>query len=252
MFSVVAPARMARVEHLVEELRVAAARVLRAELDVLAEALRVARPSRSTRASTSAASSGACASCEGRTSRGTCGSAGGPRPARPPTRGRCPPRLARARPQTIGGSLEGRPRPSACRRPRRWRARPRESSGDAAGKPASMTSTPRRASARATSSFSAEVIVAPGDCSPSRKRRVEDAYVAFRIADHRPRCSAFCSRYSRVCSLLTRVEEGHHLAQLLADLLDDVVALLRRVRRRTTAGPSRSPRSTSCANVARA
>jgi hypothetical protein len=31
------------------------------------------------------------------------------------------------------------------------------SSGEAAGKPASMTSTPRRASARATSSFSADV-----------------------------------------------------------------------------------------------
>ena len=43
------------------------------------------------------------------------------------------------------------------------------SSGEAAGKPASMTSTPRRARLCATSNFSAEVIVAPGDCSPSRK-----------------------------------------------------------------------------------
>ena len=43
------------------------------------------------------------------------------------------------------------------------------SSGEAAGKPASITSTPRRARARATSSFSAEVMDAPGDCSPSRR-----------------------------------------------------------------------------------
>ena len=43
------------------------------------------------------------------------------------------------------------------------------SSGEAAGNPASIISTPMRARDRATSSFSAEVIVAPGDCSPSRK-----------------------------------------------------------------------------------
>ncbi len=43
------------------------------------------------------------------------------------------------------------------------------SSGEAAGKPASIMSTPRRARLRATSSFSTDVIVAPGDCSPSRK-----------------------------------------------------------------------------------
>jgi hypothetical protein len=43
-----------------------------------------------------------------------------------------------------------------------------KSPGDAAGKPASMTSTLRRASWRATSSFSAAVRPAPGACSPSR------------------------------------------------------------------------------------
>jgi len=42
------------------------------------------------------------------------------------------------------------------------------SSGEEAGNPASMMSTPRRASWRATTSFCALVIVAPGDCSPSR------------------------------------------------------------------------------------
>lgn len=43
-----------------------------------------------------------------------------------------------------------------------------KSSGDAIGKPASMMSTPSLASCRAMSSFSFDVIVAPGDCSPSR------------------------------------------------------------------------------------
>ena len=43
-----------------------------------------------------------------------------------------------------------------------------KSPGDAAGKPASMTSTLRRTSWRATSSFSAAVSPAPGACSPSR------------------------------------------------------------------------------------
>ncbi len=40
---------------------------------------------------------------------------------------------------------------------------------EAIGNPASMTSTPSAASARATSSFSAMFMLAPGDCSPSRR-----------------------------------------------------------------------------------
>ena len=40
---------------------------------------------------------------------------------------------------------------------------------EAIGNPASMTSTPSAASARATSIFSAMFMLAPGDCSPSRK-----------------------------------------------------------------------------------
>ncbi len=43
-----------------------------------------------------------------------------------------------------------------------------QSPREAAGKPASMTSTPRSASARATRSFSGCVMLQPGDCSPSR------------------------------------------------------------------------------------
>ena len=42
------------------------------------------------------------------------------------------------------------------------------SSREEAGNPALMMSTPRRASWRAATSFSALLIVAPGDCSPSR------------------------------------------------------------------------------------
>ena len=45
---------------------------------------------------------------------------------------------------------------------------------DAMGNPASMTSTPSAASARAISSFSAMFMLAPGDCSPSRKRGIKD------------------------------------------------------------------------------
>lgn len=44
-----------------------------------------------------------------------------------------------------------------------------KSSGEAMGNPASMMSTPSLARLRAISSFSSEVRVAPGDCSPSRR-----------------------------------------------------------------------------------
>ncbi len=43
-----------------------------------------------------------------------------------------------------------------------------KSSCEVIGNPASMTSTPRRSRARATSSFSVRFMLAPGDCSPSR------------------------------------------------------------------------------------
>ena len=44
-----------------------------------------------------------------------------------------------------------------------------KSSGEAIGNPASMISTPSLANMRAISSFSSDVSVAPGDCSPSRR-----------------------------------------------------------------------------------
>src|SRR5690606_1896473 len=65
--------------------------------------------------------------------------------------------LARAKAAMMG------PRTSRAMSCTAWR-----SPGDATGKPASMTSTPRRASCRAISSFSWALRFTPGDCSPSR------------------------------------------------------------------------------------
>src|SRR6476620_8203474 len=68
--------------------------------------------------------------------------------------------LARARPATIGGRGSNSARAIACTASK--------SPGEAIGNPASMTSTPRRASWWAISSFSAVLSEMPGDCSPSR------------------------------------------------------------------------------------
>ncbi len=46
-------------------------------------------------------------------------------------------------------------------------ATPAKSPGDDAANPASITSTPRRSSVRATSAFSSGCSAMPGDCSPS-------------------------------------------------------------------------------------
>jgi len=51
-----------------------------------------------------------------------------------------------------------------------------KSPGEAIGKPASITSTPRSASACATWSFSLRFMLAPGDCSPIAEGRIEDDY----------------------------------------------------------------------------
>src|SRR5690606_3330041 len=140
-------------------------------------------------------------------------------------------------------------------------------------KPASITSTPSWASARATSSFSAEVSVAPGDCSPSRRvvskirtvfssatfdtfmmaplsagtlrlflmlswspPRMDFAAACIRgfVGAEHAACSApmrpSLMAGARVSSLprldLHRLQEGHHLAQFRADLLDQVLLLL--------------------------
>ena len=66
-------------------------------------------------------------------------------------------RLQRARPQMIGPCTSRATAFTLSQSPR-----------EAAGKPASMTSTPRSASARATRSFSGCAMLHPGDCSPSR------------------------------------------------------------------------------------
>ncbi len=63
----------------------------------------------------------------------------------------------RARPQMTGPSTV---------RAMAWTAS--KSPGEAIGKPASITSTPRRASCWAISTFSAAFSEMPGDCSPSR------------------------------------------------------------------------------------
>ena len=132
----------------------------------------------------------------------------------------------------IGGSLDGRPSTGRAPTPSAMARTAARSSGDAAGKPASMTSTPSRASARATSSFSADVIVAPGHCSPSRSvvskiRTYPSVMLALVSAAVLQGCSVTLGASAR---LFDRIEERHHRAQLLADVLDDVIALLRALR----------------------
>ena len=63
----------------------------------------------------------------------------------------------RARPQITGPST-----------PRAIASTASKSPGEVIGKPASMTSTPRRASCCAISTFSCVFSEIPGDCSPSR------------------------------------------------------------------------------------
>src|SRR5262245_6870980 len=79
------------------------------------------------------------------------------------------------------------------------------------GKPASRTSTPRRASCSAISTFSARVSAIPGACSPSRsvvsKIRTTSGSLPF-IGDH----------------LLLGMKPGHHRTQLAAHALELRVA----------------------------
>ncbi len=85
----------------------------------------------------------------------------------------------------IRGRWESRTAPQAASMSALWvRARPQmtgpstlpaisltasKSPGEVIGKPASITSTPRRASCWAISTFSAVFSEMPGDCSPSRR-----------------------------------------------------------------------------------
>ena len=115
----------------------------------------------------------------------------------------------------------------------RWTAS--KSPGEAAGKPASITSTLRRTSWRATSSFSAAVRPAPGACSPSRsvvsKTRTRPGATSGPVGRRYAARSSAGSRGGPRPRLglagrhLDRVQERHLGAQLGADLLDLVVAV---------------------------
>src|SRR5689334_20680286 len=100
-----------------------------------------------------------------------------------------------------------------------------KSPGEAAGKPASMTSTLRRASCRATSSFSAAVRPAPGACSPSRrvvsKMRTLPAGTKGPAGRRAGRGSLRLPGFDG-----DRIQERHLRAKLGTDLLDLVVAIL--------------------------
>ena len=69
----------------------------------------------------------------------------------------------------VGGSAAGRPSTHITPTASAMALTACRSSGDAAAKPASMMSTPSLDRLLATSSFSLDVIVAPGACSPSRR-----------------------------------------------------------------------------------
>ena len=141
--------------------------VLGRELDVGAQrCARSATISRDALEHLARASCAACASCAGREVARKVWMRGRAAPLhRLPGARRCRRASARASAADDRRLAPRRPAPTSLGDAR---APPRGRRATPPGKPASMTSTPRRASARATSSFSAEVIVAPGDCSPSR------------------------------------------------------------------------------------
>src|SRR5207302_725765 len=80
------------------------------------------------------------------------------------------------------------------------------SPSDETGKPASMTSTPKRASCSAISTFSARDSAIPGACSPSRSV----------VSKNRTTSG------SGIGDVLP--QPRHHRAEPLADLLDQLVA----------------------------
>src|SRR6185369_4138453 len=108
-------------------------------------------------------------------------------------------RLQRARPQMIGPCTSRATAFTLSQSPR-----------EAAGKPASMTSTPRSASARATRSFSGCAMLQPGDCSPSRSV-VSKIITRSRDMGLPPKL------------LATLLQPGHAGAQFLADRLQLVI-----------------------------
>src|SRR5688572_26547926 len=108
------------------------------------------------------------------------------------------------------------------------------SPSDAAGKPASMTSTPRSARARATSSFAAAVRAAPGACSPSRR-------VVSKISICRMSSSSLIRGRDRLGWWRRLLARGprrdlalrkprHHFAEPPSDLLEGLLLLLGALR----------------------
>src|SRR5882724_8759577 len=96
-----------------------------------------------------------------------------------------------------------------------------QSPREAAGNPASITSTPRSASERATRSFSGWVMLQPGDCSPSRS-------VVSKISTWSGLGAIRVSLLLRVSgSGAFLVEPRHACAQRCADLFDRVIDVLR-------------------------
>src|SRR6266702_961914 len=87
-----------------------------------------------------------------------------------------------------------------------------QSPREAAGNPASITSTPRSASERATRSFSGWVMLQPGDCSPSRS-------VVSKISTRSGLGAIGLSYYAGVSGAPV-VQPRHPGTQLGADLLD--------------------------------
>ena len=183
---------MARVEDLVEERRIGAAGVLRAELDVLAEALACEHHLLDARRAPRPASCGACASCEGPTSRGTCGCAGARRLRPPPTRCRC----------RRGSRGRARRRWAARSRAGPRRARP-DALGDRAhggeivgrrGGEARLDDVDPEARERARDlELLGRRHRRAGRLLPVAQRRIEDAYVAVAIASTSALLLASCS-----------------------------------------------------------
>src|SRR5690349_22586660 len=116
------------------------------------------------------------------------------------------PRLQRARPQMIGPCTSRATAFTLSQSPR-----------EAAGKPASMTSTPRSASARATRSFSGCAMLHPGDCSPSRS-------VVSKIMT-RSRCADMGLLLFGIALLAALFQPRHAGAQRRTDLLDLVIEI---------------------------
>src|SRR5256885_509374 len=106
------------------------------------------------------------------------------------------------------------------------------SPGEAAGKPASIMSTFSRTSCSATCIFSSVVIVAPGDCSPSRNvvskiRITSGSSTSFFLLEIKKGVSVSNVILLTQQFLFSYLEHqpGHHRAQVAANVLDLVLSI---------------------------